>query len=256
MIQVLYLMGVLSAASFANNVITASNRNAKFDWKRSRCFCSAEVLGFRYLIPLFSYIGLKGKCNVCSKHIPVRYFLVELIVAAIGTIMLYTQAISAESIATFLVMYGLIIIIFTDYLYYIIPNTILIFLLIISSFRLHMFPDAIAYRALATVIVIIALSLVNYYYQKKRKKQAVGYGDIKLLGLLYFLYRPETASIGLWISAIIALIAFPLMKKLNSRYNNEKRIPFGVFLSTTFLLVELFRLDRTIEQYFTIYVLQ
>jgi len=45
----------------------------------SHCLSCATPLKFYELVPLFSYLFLRGRCRTCSSLVPSRYFLVELL---------------------------------------------------------------------------------------------------------------------------------------------------------------------------------
>jgi leader peptidase (prepilin peptidase)/N-methyltransferase len=45
---------------------------------RSRCTACNHVLGVPDLVPVFSWLALRGKCRHCGTRIPARYPLIEL----------------------------------------------------------------------------------------------------------------------------------------------------------------------------------
>lgn len=73
----------LIVGSFLNVVILRSDDLKTIIADRSHCPKCKHTLGWYDLIPLFSYIYLRGKCRYCSKKISIQYPLVELIAAVI-----------------------------------------------------------------------------------------------------------------------------------------------------------------------------
>lgn len=72
------MVGVV-AGSVANALIYRLPRGISW-WKgRSMCPECKHALAWYDLIPLLSYLFLKGKCRYCRKPIAIRYFLVELV---------------------------------------------------------------------------------------------------------------------------------------------------------------------------------
>lgn len=67
--------------SVANALIDRLPRGESWVKGRSHCDKCGHVLGISDLIPLLSYVLLGGKCRYCHKKIPVRNFLVELVMA-------------------------------------------------------------------------------------------------------------------------------------------------------------------------------
>ena len=54
------------------------NKEHKICAKRSVCCNCGKEIKFRDLIPIFSFIFLRGKCRFCKKRIPVWHFLAEI----------------------------------------------------------------------------------------------------------------------------------------------------------------------------------
>ena len=81
------LLFVLGACigSFLNVCITRLPRDESILRPRSRCRHCNIQLPARALVPLVSYIGLRGRCGRCGGRIPVRYFLVELCAGVLAT---------------------------------------------------------------------------------------------------------------------------------------------------------------------------
>ncbi len=253
MISLFTFLIVCAFASFANNIITAAAPDGKFDVYRSTCFCGKQYLRIRELIPLLSFLQLKGKCRACSERIPIRYFLVETLIIGSGIVILVLHQPSIENIVSFFIVVPFIIILFTDYLYYKIPNGVLLFLLFPAAFRLSSMQTTPFVRITLSLFVMFFLFLINLYFEKQRNKQAIGFGDIKLLGVLFLLYPIYTAAAGFWFSALLALTSTTILKLFIPRFRKEPRIPFGSFITITFLLIELFHLQESIENYFILY---
>ena len=51
---------------------------------RSRCESCGSVIKWYDLIPVLSYVLLRGKCRNCGNRIPVYCFVVELVGGVIG----------------------------------------------------------------------------------------------------------------------------------------------------------------------------
>lgn len=68
------------------NVVAQRTVEEKPWWgkERSRCFSCGRELEPVELVPLVSWILLRGRCRTCGEKIPIRYFLAECAGAAIG----------------------------------------------------------------------------------------------------------------------------------------------------------------------------
>jgi len=250
--ETLFIVGVISLASFANNVISVYGPEGKFDWLRSRCFCSKEVLTFPQLIPLFSFLFLKGKCGKCRESIPFRYFLVEFVIISLGLLHMAKNMVNGAGILSFLLLCSFIVIMFTDYLFFIIPNSVLIFMLASGLYRSTQLSIPLFTGILSSLSAVLILTFLTYYFETRKQKQIIGYGDIKLIALLFILYPVWETAFGIWLSAALALMTFPLLKLFQKRFTNEHKIPFGFFLSLVFLVIEFFKLQYRIESFFSV----
>ena len=78
-------MGVLGAmiGSFMNVVSARLGKGENFIHGRSYCPHCRHILRAVDLIPLVSFLCLKGKCHYCKKRISIRYFLVEALFSII-----------------------------------------------------------------------------------------------------------------------------------------------------------------------------
>ena len=76
----IFLFG-LAVGSFLNCVIYRLERGESFFSGRSYCPHCQHVLNWQDLIPVFSFLILKGKCRYCSQKFSWQYPLVELATA-------------------------------------------------------------------------------------------------------------------------------------------------------------------------------
>lgn len=75
---ILWTAAGLSLFSFVNVLVWRLPRNMNFLTDRSRCPFCGQTLNWRDLIPVFSWLLLKGRCRYCGEKIPLRYPLTEL----------------------------------------------------------------------------------------------------------------------------------------------------------------------------------
>lgn len=78
--SVLFIILVgLSLASFIGSLSYRTPRNISMVRPRSFCPVCRNTLKSYDLIPVLSYLFLRGRCRYCSCRIPVKYFIIELI---------------------------------------------------------------------------------------------------------------------------------------------------------------------------------
>ena len=238
----------LVAGSFLNCVVyRLALPNFSF-WKnlggqnRSYCPECKHVLSWRDLIPVFSFLFLKGKCRYCSKKISVQYPLVELITALsfvlIFNFSVYTRPVWGWQflidILFLLVVFSFLIIIFVyDLKYYIIPDKILfpaiaiVFLYqLIFSFRFLNFNSL--WAGLGACAFFLFLFIIS-------GGRWMGFGDVKLAFFMGLFLGYPNILVALFLAFFLgAIIGVGLIIFGNKNLKSE--IPFGPFLITgTFL---------------------
>ena len=72
-----FLMGCVFG-SFVNVLIFRLQHKKKLFWDRSACMSCHHPLAFWEMIPVVSYLILKGNCHHCHESISVQYPLTEL----------------------------------------------------------------------------------------------------------------------------------------------------------------------------------
>ena len=77
----LFMIGVIGAVigSFVNVVSVRGTKGEDFVHGRSYCPHCHHSLHVLDLLPILSYLFLRGKCRYCKQTISIRYFIVEII---------------------------------------------------------------------------------------------------------------------------------------------------------------------------------
>ena len=78
-INIIYLLLLMiSGASVASYICCAVERDKSLTFDRSKCnFCSKD-LSIKELLPIISFLTLKGKCKCLKKKIPYKYLYFEI----------------------------------------------------------------------------------------------------------------------------------------------------------------------------------
>ena len=79
LIEVVFFAIGISVFSFLNVVIYRLPRHMQFTGGRSICTSCKHELASKDLVPVISWISLKGKCRYCGAPISARYTIVELL---------------------------------------------------------------------------------------------------------------------------------------------------------------------------------
>ena len=101
--------------SFINVVIDRIISGKKMTMtERSHCCDCGHVLSFLDLIPILSYVLLRGKCRYCKAKFGISYLMVEILFAFMGLFLFFTYGLSVEFLLTFILFILLYIIFQVD----------------------------------------------------------------------------------------------------------------------------------------------
>lgn len=213
--------------------------------------CGEARLKAFELIPVLSYLFIKGKCLTCKKKLPIRYLLVELLFLLTGLLCLYKYGTTLSFIFMYTAFCLLIIIGVVDYYRFIIPNILVIILLFVLISKIIFEQESIIPFVLTSLGTGAVFIFINYISGKIKGQDAIGLGDIKLIMVLMLMLEIPLSMIAIWTSALIAIPGFLLMKTFLKRFSGEIRIPFGMFISMGFILISFFS-DKVYLLYFSL----
>ena len=238
---VLFFITGLVLGSFYNVVGLRICKNESIVYPSSHCTNCNHKLKFYELIPVLSYIFLRGRCKKCKEKISVMYPLVELFTGILFALSFYSFGFSAETILLIIISSLFIIIIVTDLNYYIIPDIILVVFGILILIYNLIFKGIgamviyLLYGALMFLFMFVLMKLGNAVF----KEESLGGGDIKLMGVLGMTLKPIMSFFSLSIGAFVALpISLYIYKT-----KKDKVIPFGPFIVGGFLIVLFTKID-------------
>jgi prepilin signal peptidase PulO-like enzyme (type II secretory pathway) len=262
-IVILTLLG-LSLGSFVNALVwrlheqaqsprkrTASLKELSITKGRSMCPNCKHTLGVWDLLPIVSWLWLRGKCRYCHKPINWQYPLVELLTASLFVIsfLFWPYEMDASGLLGF-VLWLVALVIFMALIVYdlrwmLLPNRLVFPLTMLGAAGVIM---QVILQSDLSIVVDAALSLavaggIFYVLFQVSDGKWIGGGDVKLgfaIGLL--LARPDLSFLMLFVASFLGtLVAIPGM--LTGKLSRTSRLPFGPFLIIATILVQLFGLN-------------
>lgn len=236
-----FLLG-LFIGSFLNCIIYRLKTEKSFLRGRSFCPHCKHILSWKDLIPVLSFILLKGKCRYCKKKISFQYPLVELSTGLFFSLYPLSPLfhLSQDTIAMaiissifyFLIVCFSIIIFVFDLKYYLIPDrviypAILVSFIYLLYFSFFLFDSKIHFYNSLLVTFSIAFFFFSLWFFSKGK--AMGFGDWEVAVFLgFFLGYPKiliSLFLSFFIGALVGLILICFKKK-----TLKSEIPFAPFL--------------------------
>lgn len=239
-IVILFILGTIFG-SFYNVVGYRIPKGESILYPSSHCTnCNNKLKAFE-LIPILSFIFLGGKCKKCKTKISFFYPIFELLTGIAFAISYVVFGWSLECIYSIVFLSMLIIIMISDYQTMIIPDSILIFFLLILAFIKYFIGgiESIGISLLHAIAAFIFMLLLKLLGDFLFKKESMGGGDIKLLAVFGFVLGFPLSLLSVFLSAFIALPISLITLKRNKRHE----IPFGPFLAIAAIIIFLSRID-------------
>jgi len=210
--------------------------------ERSRCMSCEKPLRPWELVPVFSWLALRGRCARCRAPISPRYPLIELAAAAIGVWAGLAAPDWAMAVATAALGWQLLLIALVDGENFWLPD-ILTWPLAASGALaaglLHGWSGA-AWSLVGLAVGFGALWLIGRLYRIVRGREGLGGGDPFLFaGAGAWVGWTGLPSVLLWASAAGLSIVFAQLV-VRRRVSGTDRLPFGVFLAIGIWLTWLY----------------
>lgn len=216
------------------NLVDDDSRRGDFSRPRSYCPACGEQLRAYHLVPLLSYLALRGKCAACASPIPARYPLVELLAAAAGVLAVAIAGAPGPAAAAALFFWILLALAVIDLETGYLPDALTLPLLVLglavnSIGLLTPLLDA----AIGAVAGYGAFRLIAFIFEKARGIEGLGGGDAKLLAALGAWLGWQTLAPLVFIAALLALTGVGLTALRGQRPSRETPLPFGPALAAS-----------------------
>ena len=227
----LFFVGA-SIASFLNVVSYRVPNKISIVKPNSFCPKCQHELKFFDKIPIFSYLFLGGKCHYCKEKISIRYFLVELLLGLIYVLTYLKFGLTFYTLILILMASVMLVLSLIDFDSFIIPDATIIILacLAIPLFFIKNDANPDYLTKLFGLLVIVIITLILFVAGRIRKKELIGFGDIKYLAVMALVLGWQKLLLGIFLAAIVAFIVEVLIKRKKSE------VPFGPYLSIGFMV--------------------
>ena len=247
-----FFIAAFSAAfgSFMGVVIARVPRGESIISPGSHCDTCGHRLSWKDLIPIFSYLHLKGKCRYCGTKIGPQAIYLEL-AAIFGSWAVY-WGLGGELTWTFAIFWAAWIIslgiIGIDWTEYFIPDGLIIALLVIGIASIWL---GTINRSGITVTVsdrllgfasAFCLWFIFFVLKRILGHAVIGDGDLKLIAVWGLLMGWKLLIVGVVVGCIYAIaIEFIFKKKLKRDIVGRSiAIPFGPYLTAGFFTALFF----------------
>lgn len=219
----IFIIG-LFIGSFYNVVAMRTLKGESIVVSRSHCTSCGHILGPLDLVPVFSYIFLRGRCRYCKVKISPLYCFGELITGITLAYLYWIFGLSFDFAIHAMLGSMLVILVISDLLEKTIPNKIvLVGLLTIFILRIIK-GERILFYILSSLGIFSLLFLVMIMSGDK-----LGGGDVKLYAVIGLAIGIWGSLVSLFLASLFALLLImPLV--LTKRINMKHPVPFVPFV--------------------------
>lgn len=246
-------------ASFLNVVIWRVPRGESIVSPPSHCpTCGTPIKGY-HNIPILAWLFLRGKCASCKAPISPRYILIETLGGCLFLAAFLNQGFyqplwhwSLQLVVTWIWIALMIVGSMIDYDHKLLPDFVTIggmvlgvgFALIncVSYCCLVGFVSQVAVSAFLTSLAGLAVgfglfALIRLIGTKAFKREAMGMGDVLLMGAVGALYGPVAVLFVLIFSSLFgSAIGVSMIALAKTKFGKFVEIPYGPYICLACLL--------------------
>lgn len=259
---ILFIMGI-TFGSFYTLAVYRIPKRIDIVHTHSYCPNCNHKLGFLDLIPVFSYIFLRGRCRYCKKKIKPTSFLIEILTGVIFVLFAASIKLSLFTTSLSTLIYFIIGLIYITILLIILgidkkyikvdKSALIIGFICVTAYLIYLYIterpiDISMYRYVIYLVIACFLVLFSVIYLKKKGKDSYTI-DVLMLSIFMILYTYEavyiyTVMITLIAVALQLIINNILKRKKNSKYVKgikieNAKIPIAFYMGVANLIALL-----------------
>lgn len=228
---IIFIMGI-TFGSFYTLAVYRIPKGQDIVHTHSYCPKCNHKLNLLDLIPVFSYVFLKGKCRYCKQKIRPRYLILELISGLFFVILAYLLNLSIYSLNTIKIANAIFLVLYFTFIVLIagieketnkINKPVLMYGIIISIIYiiyLYIMGETSIYRYVIYLVCFFLLLIINTIILKKRAKDNY-ITSILIILIIMSIFTGEYITICTIIITLLAIVITILLKKLTERKNTK-----------------------------------
>lgn len=228
---VIFLYGIV-IGSFLNVCIYRLPKKENIVKVRSHCMNCGYQLKWYDLIPLFSYLFLRGRCRKCGEKISIQYPVIEALNGVLYLIIFAEYGFSVETLLYCLLFSALVTLSVIDFRTYEIPLGINIFILALGLIRIV--TDYTNWPQYVIGLFLVSGFLFVIYWVTHGR--GIGGGDVKLMAACGLLLGWQLILTGFVTGCIIGSVVHLLRMKLSGEGHV---LAMGPYLSVGVMLAVL-----------------
>lgn len=230
----------LVIGSFLNVCIYRIPQKESIVYPSSHCTKCGHKLYIPDLIPVISYIALKGKCRYCKSKVSLRYLIIEITNSLLYVVLFIKFKLTLEFFSYCFLISLLLVVFVIDLRYKIIPNKINLFgfsiiltiKILQSLYYLSFAPllDSTLGLLIGAVPILLVILITN---------GGMGAGDMKLMAVIGMWFGLKFTYLVLLIGILAASI-MAIILLVTKQSTKKSELPFAPFLFVSTFICLIF----------------
>lgn len=247
--MLLITLTILSAGlifgSFINAWVWRTHADLSVAKGRSRCPSCKHQLAWYDLLPIVSYVALRGRCRYCRKPISMQYPLVEAATALLfGLLYWLLSPAGVYGWVQFVILLAASVLLVAafvyDALYMQLPEKFMLPAIALGVISLGLKATQFGWGGLSSQLIGLAVVVLFYtalwYFSRGLW---LGAGDIRIAAVMGLFLEPNQLVVGLFCTYLVGS-AYGVWVLSKSKRKRGIKVPFGPFMIIGFYLGLLF----------------
>mgnify|MGYP006271589537 CR=1 FL=1 len=231
--------------SFINAWVWRTHAGLSVAKGRSRCPSCKHQLAWYDLLPVLSYVLLRGRCRYCKKPISAQYPLVEAATALLfGLLYWFLSPAGVYGWLQFVILLAVSVLFVAalvyDALYMQLPEKFMLPAVALGVISLGLKAMQYGWGSVTTQLIGLAVVVLFYtaqwYFSRGRW---LGAGDIRIAAVMGLFLEPKQLVVGLFCTYLVGS-AYGVWVLSKSKKKRGIKVPFGPFMIIGFYLGLLF----------------
>ena len=212
-------------------------------WSRSACDSCAQVLGPLEMVPIASFLALRGRCRNCGARIARMHLAVELAAVLVPLSIMGAGLLDLPTLWVSCVLgWTLLALAWIDATSFLLPDALTLPLLAAGLAQCRwLSPDLLADHAAAAIAAWLGLWALSAAYRHLRHRDGLGQGDLKLFAAGAAWTGLAALPQVLLIAALLGILMAAAAMLVGRRLTMSTRVPFGPALAAAIWIVFLWQ---------------
>lgn len=212
---------------------------------RSHCTKCGHVLTFREMMPILSYLFLKGKCKNCKAPISLQYPLIELANAVLYLLAVLRYGFTFYALLLCIFSSVLLVTAGIDFHTMEIPNVLSVWISGLAILHILLFPSFFKEGLIGIFLLSVPMLLLSLL------TNGFGGGDIKFCAACGFFLGYQLVLLGFFFACLAASV-FGCFQLARKKADKKTAFAFGPYLAAGFLISALFG-NQILSAYFALF---